>query len=204
MLNERAAWGLEPFNTASPNLTAAILNHTSGGWPLGSYPDGGAVPDNYNTRFFAGYSALGRPSSAGVHNVKSLPPVTLEVFLRAVDNLARLDVVMVMEHAMEPEAGRLLAALGLRPFKKSTRRGTSFSKATHKGVTDFALSVLWRLHEYDMMLYAFAERRHRRLMAAWAELQERRQQQQQHAGSKGSKGLSISKDDQVPRARASV
>lgn len=173
MLHERSAYGLEKWDGTSSNLSASVLNHTSGSWKLGSWPNGGGIADNYITRYFAGWSALGRPASAGVHNITGIKPVNTAMFLRAVEHISRLDVVLVLEEAPTDEVARLLTALGLQPYQNSTRRGTRFSLAANNDLTDAALRALWKQHYWDGLIYALAQRRHHKLVEAWADVEAR-------------------------------
>lgn len=56
------------------------------------YGDGGGIVDNYLTRYLTGWSALGRPTKAGVWGVTHPPPLTASHFLAALHNLQRMQV----------------------------------------------------------------------------------------------------------------
>lgn len=72
----------------SIDVSAEVLRHSR------RQPgEAGGIVDNYLTRFAAGWSALGRPTKAGVWGVRDVPPLTWRHFQRAMHNLERMQVL---------------------------------------------------------------------------------------------------------------
>ncbi|KAL4458052.1 hypothetical protein ABPG75_012917 [Micractinium tetrahymenae] len=148
----------------STDLSTEVLRHSRR--PPG---EAGGIVDNYLTRYAAGWSVLGSPTKAGVWGVRDVPPLTWRHFQRALHNLERMQVVLILEEI--DAAAPLLRALGLPPYSSETRAGTNFSTLrTPRQLSQRAQRHLERQHEWDLMLYAWARQRHRRTVEAFAQL----------------------------------
>lgn len=80
-------------------------------------------------------------------------------------------MVLVLEEV--DAAAPLLRALGLPPYASDTRAGTNFSTTGVSGqLSQRAQRHLERQHEWDLMLYAWAQQRHRRTLEAFAQLRQ--------------------------------
>lgn len=161
VLHRHVQHGLADFNEKLQlpiaNLSDVILQNADTPYWMN-------VPDNYMTRYLAG------TSKTSLFEWVS-QPATHHMYERALANLDRMDVVLVLERAQEPGVDLLLRAFGLPPFSEATREGTRVSSLPSAyNLTKPAQALLDERHKYDWLLYQRALQRQKQITTAFNEL----------------------------------